>query len=89
MQSFVCFLYKISSFLLGNFVKKMKGKKSISEEKKWQIVAYHQLGMKESKICSLVNVSPTCIKTTVRNWTNNGSVRSLSGAGRPRKIFLF
>jgi len=63
----------------------MKGKKSISEEKKWQIVAYHKLGMKESEICSKVNVSPTFIKTTVRNWTKNGSVRSLRGAGRPRK----
>jgi len=62
----------------------MKGKKKISEETKWQIVAYHKLGMNDSKIGSLVNVSPTCIKTTIRNWTNNGSVKSLSGAGRPR-----
>jgi transposase len=63
----------------------MKGKKKISEEKKWQIVAYHKLGMNDSKISSLVNVSPTCIKTTIRDWTNNGSVKSLSGAGCPRK----
>ena len=41
--------------------------------------------MNDNKICSLMNVSPTCIKTTVRNWANNGSVRSLRGGGRPKK----
>ncbi len=60
------------------------GKKAVPLATRYEIIAYKKLGYKHAKIAELCNVSNTCVNTTVKNHTENGSVDELSRSGRPR-----
>lgn len=63
------------------------GRKAISEATRWQIVG---LSKNESnsmrKIAELVGVSEKCVRTTLRNYKESGSVKDKKRVGRPEKV---
>jgi hypothetical protein len=61
------------------------GLSPVSEDVKWQIIAYHKLDMSENKTAGLCGVSRSAVATTVKNWQETGSVSDRPRAGRPRK----
>lgn len=60
------------------------GLSPVSEDVKWQIIAYHKLDMSENKTAGLCGVSRSAVATTVKNWQETGSVSDRPRAGRPR-----
>ena len=60
------------------------GAKAVSDATKWQIIAYFKLKYRPSKISSLCNVSLTCVNTTIKNYTKNGTIVEAPRSGRPR-----
>ena len=58
------------------------GKKTVTEEVKWRIVAYHKLDYSENNIACLTGVSPSCVRNTISDWQETGSKKPRSG--RPR-----
>ena len=63
------------------------GKKAVSEEVRWQIVAHLNEGVKNNKeIAQLLGVSDKCVRTTKKNLELVGSPKELPRSGRPSKL---
>jgi transposase len=60
-------------------------KAQVSEQKRWQIVAYHKLKYTYRHIASLCHVSTKCVVTTVRNYKLTGGIKDKPRPGRPKK----
>ena len=62
------------------------GKKSVSEETKWQIVGMTKLNISNREIDRRLGVSEKCVRTTLRNYSEFKQVKDLPRSGRPRKL---
>ena len=60
------------------------GKKPVSVETNWQIVAYYKLKYTQCRISTLCNVSRYCVQTTIKNYKDNNNVADKPRSGRPR-----
>ena len=61
------------------------GKKAISLETRYRIIAYNDLKFAQNKIAELCKVSVKCVHTTVKNKRLYGRVDEKKRSGRPRK----
>ena len=58
--------------------------KPISDQKRWQIVAYKKLKFSYRCIAALCFVSPKCVSTTLKNYGLTGGDKDKQRTGRPK-----
>jgi transposase len=61
------------------------GRKVVSEQTKWQIIAYHKISYANTSIADLLKISEHCVRNTIEKWEKTGDVKDLKRSGRPRK----
>jgi transposase len=60
------------------------GKRSISKEIRWAVIAHYKQNKSQREIARLCHVSPYCVSTTIRNYRATGGIREKPRSGRPR-----
>jgi len=60
-------------------------KSQVSEQKRWQIVAYHKLKYSFRHIAFLCHVSTKCVLTTLRNYKFTGGINDKPRPGSLKK----
>ena len=62
-------------------------RKSISQEKRWQIIGMWQTGtLNNNKIADRAQVSEKCVRTTIKNFQAAGTANETPKCGRPKKF---
>jgi transposase len=62
------------------------GKKSVSMETKWQAIGMHKLNLSNREIARRLNISEKCVRTTLKNFKESGSVADKPRSGAPKKL---
>lgn len=62
------------------------GRRSVSNDLKWQIIGAHRCGVGMRDISRHLQVSLNCISQTINKFIENGTVNQRLGAGRPKKM---
>jgi transposase len=72
--------------LIAQIHVKLMGKKAVAGETKWQVIGMNKLNVSNREIGRRLNISESCVRTTIKNFEASDSVNDKLRSGRPRKL---